>query len=159
MNCQFPIANFQLFGLGCRFARSGENNGQLTRFTLQFCNSTLPYQICVGDHLKPKLNFVRFFFGDADFGNEFRAGPGLARRSIIRRSRCPSAGDLIRQNASFHLSRELLGQGENSKSEFFTAFLQLFGGHTSNRREKRRSWKALIANWKLEIGNEFGGHL
>jgi hypothetical protein len=98
VNCQLPIANCQLLGAARRgFSRGRKDCRQFPRFLLQVIQSARWYKLIVTNQLQPKLHFVGFLLGNANLRDKSCARTGFARRSVIRGSRRPGAGNLIRQ--------------------------------------------------------------
>jgi len=91
VNCQLPIANYQLFAARRGFARRCKNGRQFSRFVVQVLEPVRGYKLIFTDQLQPKLDFVSFLFGDTDLCNKFSARTGFARCPVICRSRGASA--------------------------------------------------------------------
>lgn len=129
MDCQLPIADCQLFRRRRRFARRGEDGGDLSRFWLQVGQSLGRHHFRLGDHLQPELHFVRFFFGDPDLGDELGFRSILARGAVIRRDRSARARNLIREDAAFHSPRQLLREVQHSQRKGLRPRLQILRSH------------------------------
>lgn len=114
MNCQLPIANYQLLAAaGGRFARRRKNCGQLASFLLQVDEATCGKHVAFAHQFERKL----YFFSHGNFGDKLRARSGFAGGSIVRCSRISGTCNLMRQNSGFQPTRKLVRQIEDAQSK------------------------------------------
>jgi hypothetical protein len=126
-NRQLPIANCQLFAARRRFARGGDNRGQLARFLLQLGQSMRWYQTAFSEHLQPKLNFVCFLFGCPKLGDELRFRSAFACGAIVGSDGSSRASELICQDTSLQTERKFLSNIQDPEREFLSPGLHLAG--------------------------------
>jgi hypothetical protein len=128
-NCQLPIANCQLFVARGRFARGGNDRGQLARFLLQLGQALWLDQRSIAYHLQPELHLVCFLFGNPELRDKLGLRSAFACGAIVGSDGSSRASELICQDTSFQTERKFLSNIQDPEREFFCPGLHLVGSH------------------------------
>jgi hypothetical protein len=117
----------QLFAARRRFARGGNDRGQLARFLLQLKQALWLDQRSIAYHLQPELHLVCFLFGNPELRDKLGLRSAFACGAIVGSDGSSRASELICQDTSLQTGRQFVGEVQNPERKFLCPGLHLVG--------------------------------